>query len=180
MKIGLVRHFKVIRGYPEKKIISQKELFQWIEEYETSDIEDGTVDLGGIEWTKCYSSDVHRAVKTAQQIFSGEIVKMKELREIPMYPLFNRNMKLPFLMWAILVRTAWLINHKSQLETKYDVEKRINSVLDLIMQSQNENILIVGHGAFLMMMSKELLKRGFIGKKITRPENGKLYIFEKI
>jgi broad specificity phosphatase PhoE len=137
------------------------------------------VDLGGIECTKCYTSDVHRAVKTAQQIFSGEIIKLKELREIPMYPLFKRNVKLPFILWAMLIRTAWLINHKSQPETKSDVEKRMNSVLNQILQNQNENILVVGHGAFLMMMSKELLKRGFIGKKITRPENGKLYIFEK-
>lgn len=143
------------------------------------DIEDGTIDLGGIEWTKCYTSDVHRAVKTAEQIFSGEIIKMRELREISMYPLFKKNMKLPFLLWAFLVRTAWLINHQSQQETKFDVEQRIHSVLDQIIQNQNDNILIVSHGAFMMMMSKELLRRGFKGKKITRPENGKLYIFEK-
>lgn len=65
----------MIRGFPEKKI---------------TDIEDGTIDLGGIEWTKCYTSDVHRAVKTAEQIFSGEIIKMRELREISMYPLFKK------------------------------------------------------------------------------------------
>lgn len=104
---------------------------------------------------------------------------MRELREISMYPLFKKNMKLPFLLWAFLVRTAWLINHQSQQETKFDVEQRIHSVLDQIIQNQNDNILIVSHGAFMMMMSKELLRRGFKGKKITRPENGKLYIFEK-
>jgi hypothetical protein len=31
----------------------------------------------------------------------------------------------------------------------------------------------------MMFMRKEMLKRGFEGPKIKRPEKGKLYLFEK-
>ena len=38
MKIGLVRHLKVMKGYPGASL-SQEKLFQWIQEYDSSDIE---------------------------------------------------------------------------------------------------------------------------------------------
>jgi broad specificity phosphatase PhoE len=179
MKVGLVRHFKVKKGYPKKTFITTNELIQWFEEYDTADIEDGEIELCGIEWKRCFASDLPRAVKTAEKIYSGNIVKMKELREIPVYPIFKRNVKLPFLLWAILVRAAWLVNHKSQLESKTDCIKRIGAVLDDILSQSEEDVLIVSHGALMMFMRKELVKRGFRGPAFKTPENGKLYIFER-
>ncbi|MFC3885142.1 histidine phosphatase family protein [Bacillus songklensis] len=179
MKIGLVRHFKVKRGYPEKRFVTQKELFQWLDEYEASDIEVGETSLGSIEWKRCFASDLPRAAKTAETIYDGNIIKMKELREVQIYPLFKRDIKLPFLLYPILIRMAWLLKHKSQLERKADVEKRVKAILDDILSQSDENILIVSHGALMMFMRKELLKRGFKGPKMKTPENGKLYVFEK-
>jgi broad specificity phosphatase PhoE len=179
MRVGLVRHFKVKKKSPDKAFITQTELTQWFDEYDVSDIEDGTIDFGAIEWGTCFASDMPRAVKTAEKIYSRKIIELKELREIPAYPIFKRNIKLPFLLWAVLTRLAWLINHKSQLESISDVKKRIEDVLDEILVQSGQDVLIVSHGALMIYIRKALLQRGFKGPKFTTPANGKLYLFEK-
>ena len=94
------------------------------------------------------------------------------------YPLIQTNIRLPFGLHIFLIRVAWLFGHKSQKEGKMEVVKRINRVLDKAI-AQGEDILIVGHGGIMIFMRKELIKRGFPGPKFNRPENAKLYIFEK-
>ena len=77
------------------------------------------------------------------------------------------------------MRIAWLISHKSQLESISDLKKRINAVLDEILSGGDaNNVLIVSHGALLIYMRKELLNRGFKGPKYKTPANGKLYVYE--
>ncbi|WP_052738014.1 hypothetical protein [Bacillus sp. SA1-12] len=59
MKIGLIRHLKVKKSYP-KSILTQELLFQWLQEYDSSDVEDKEINLGQIKWDRCYSSDMIR------------------------------------------------------------------------------------------------------------------------
>lgn len=179
MKVALVRHFKVIRGFPKKMFITPNELNQWLYEYEVSDIEAMEVNLESIKWEKCFSSDLSRAVKTAEMIFNGEIIKMKELREIQPVSPIKKDIKLPFLLYPLLLKAAWLINHNSQPESKIDVQKRAKTVLDKILSTGKEDMLIVSHAGLMMFMSKELLNRGFKGPKIKNPDNGKLYTYER-
>jgi broad specificity phosphatase PhoE len=180
MKIGLVRHFKVTRGYPTEKWITPSEFDLWMKEYEESDVEESEVDLGGIEWQKCYVSTVRRAEITAKKIYNGELIRTDELREIAVYPFFKKDIKIPMILYPLCIRTAWFFNHKSQLERRTDVEKRISKVVDRILEESEENALVVSHGALMMFMRKELIRRGFKGPKLGRPENAKLYLFEKI
>ncbi|MFD1358862.1 histidine phosphatase family protein [Fictibacillus halophilus] len=179
MKIGLVRHFKVTRGYPTEKWITPSEFDQWMKEYEESDVEESEVDLGGIEWRKCYVSTVRRAEITASKIYNGELIRTDELREIAVYPFFKRDIKIPMILYPLCIRAAWFFNHKSQLERRTDVEMRVSKVVDRILEESEENALIVSHGALMMFMRKELIRRGFKGPKLGRPENAKLYLFEK-
>lgn len=48
------------------------------------------VDLLGIDWKYCYSSDLPRSLQTAKCIYQGEIIEKAELREIPI-PQFGRS-----------------------------------------------------------------------------------------
>jgi broad specificity phosphatase PhoE len=179
MKVGLVRHFKVKKDFPKKLFISQNELCKWFEEYDHCDIEVGKVDLYDTKWNRCFSSDLTRAVKTAETIHNGKIIKLVDLREIKSSPIFKWNLKLPFLLWIIFVRIAWAIKHRSQPESMADIRKRISSALDKIFSQSEEDVLIVSHAALMIFMRKELVKRGFKGPKVGTPQNGKLYIFEK-
>jgi broad specificity phosphatase PhoE len=177
MQIGLVRHFKVKRGYPTEKWITPTQFDQWLKEYEESDVEESPVDLGGIVWKKCYVSTLRRAEITAEKIYDGELIKSDDLREIPVYPFFKRNIKLPVLFYPLFVRAAWFFNHKSQLERRTDVEKRIAKIVDRIIEECDENALIVSHGGLMMFMRKELIRRGFKGPRLGRPQNAKLYLY---
>ncbi|CAM4014581.1 histidine phosphatase family protein [Mesobacillus thioparans] len=176
MKIGLLRHFKVTLGYPGK-FVTSKELLTWQEEYNQSSIEEADIDHQGQKWSKCYSSDLPRAKTTAYKAFDGDIIFLEELREISLYPVISSGMRLPLWLHVFLIRIAWLFGHNSQKESKNEVLKRINRVLDQAI-AHGEDVLIVGHGGIMMFLRKEMLKRGFKGPKFNRPENAIVYIYE--
>ncbi|MCX7747446.1 MAG: histidine phosphatase family protein [Clostridia bacterium] len=175
MKVGLVRHFKVKAGFPKKAFISPKDIAKWLDEYEASDIEVGEADLCGVEWNKCFASDLPRAVKTAQVFYDGKIIRLKELRELEPGAFPKRNIKLPFFLWAILLRMKMCVFRKDRVKLK----KRLDAVLDDILLQGKENVLIVSHAMIMMFLRRELLKRGYIGPGFKTAENGKLYVFER-
>ena len=86
MKIGLVRHFKVTRGYPKQLWITSADLTKWVSEYDESDVEEIPVDLGSVTWKSCYSSTLPRARTTAATIYQGKIKETEKLREIDLVP----------------------------------------------------------------------------------------------
>ena len=104
MKIGLVRHFKVNHPFPKKFLVSGAEVIKWFEEYELAELEYTEVDLLGIEWERCYSSPLNRAVKTAGSIYVGEIIQLSELKELEALPFVRKSIRLPFMVWAIYVK----------------------------------------------------------------------------
>lgn len=179
MKIALVRHFRVKKNYDLWRWITPSEMMQWFDEYDQADVEETNVDLGEVDWEHCLSSDLPRALKTAKSIYEGDVIPFPQLREVPVYPLTKRELRLPFWLWGMGVRLAWKWNHRSQIQAQKVVQKRIEEVLSYIEGLNKQNVLIVGHGAMMMFMQKELLKRGFQGPSIRNPANGKLYVFTK-
>ncbi len=176
MKIGLVRHFKVKKEYPKGRRFSADEVTQWFQEYDLADIEMGSTDLGGTQWHRCFSSDMSRARRTAEHIYDGTVHAKSELREIPS-PKFKTKLKFPFLGWAILIRFSWLFSRQTRSDIK-NAEKRIAKILDEIMSSGEENVLIVSHAALMIYIRKELIRRGFKGPKLKIPKNGILHVYE--
>ena len=92
MKIGLVRHFKVLKDYPYVvKIVSQSQVLEWFNEYDRADVEESFTHLGGIDWDVCYASDLKRAIKTANSIYKGNIIEKEELREFKLQPILKET-----------------------------------------------------------------------------------------
>ncbi len=176
MKIGLVRHYKVKHPFIKKFVISAEELAKWFEEYDAADIEYGHVELGDIEWNICYTSPLGRAVKTANHIFKSEITTTEDLKEYAALPKLNRRIKLPMLVWAILVRAKFFYSKRHANEFK----SRILNFLDVIQFGKEENVLIVSHVFVMNVIQRELRNRGFVGNKFSLPEYGKVYIFERV
>ena len=94
MKIGLIRHFKV--NNISSKFMTSKGFKEWVVLYDNADVIQNEIDISNVEWNKCYTSDMPRALKTAEAIFKGEVITMPELREVPLYPVADASSNIIF------------------------------------------------------------------------------------
>ena len=175
MKIGLVRHFKVKHSFPDKFLLSADEVIQWFDAYEAASLEISAVELRNVSWEKCYASPLNRAIQTANYIFKGDITISPSLTELPADPFLYKKIKLPFLLWGLIVRVRSAFSGDETEAFKH----RINNFLDEILAGKEQNVLIVSHVFVMQHLQQELIRRGFKGEKFKRPYYGRLYIFEK-
>ncbi|MCB0750753.1 MAG: histidine phosphatase family protein [Ignavibacteriae bacterium] len=176
MKLGLVRHFKVITN--EKPFLSSKEFTQAMANYDVAKVKENGLKINAADWDICYCSTLSRAVKTAETIFNGKIILSDLLVEVPISPFTNWNIKLPLSLWHIGARIAWYKSHSSQKENIFATRERINKFYETINKNSHEKILIVSHGYFLRMFYEEMKKKGFTGEVDLNIQNGKLYLIE--
>lgn len=177
MKIGLVRHFKVNHPFPDKLFLSKSEVIKWFTEYDkTENIQHKNVDLYNIDWKRCYSSTMVRAVNTANHIYSGEIVKITELQELDIIHRLPDKIKLPFLVWGLVVRITSFSSNNDTDKFKND----IIAFVDKILETEKDDILIVSHWFVMRVIRQELIKRGFRGDRFKSNEYGTLYVFEEV
>jgi broad specificity phosphatase PhoE len=138
------------------------------------------VDLAGIPWDRCYSSDLPRAVKTAQAIYPGEITQLQALREVRPYPIFTgRDFRLPLGLWSALMRLAFAVSHGSQMENQAILGERIRLACDEMLSDREENVLVVSHAMVMIQLRRELRSRGFRSPRFGIPAHGVLYVFER-
>jgi len=177
--IGIVRHFKV-NFRSNRRWMTAKQFNQWVAEYDQADIDPSNQFTTDVSWDVCLTSDLLRASKTAELIFTGTAIPTEYLREIAIHASFNSIMKLPVNLWLVLGRIAWYFSHISQSESRVQTQQRANLFIDAIENDYPDvNVLIVTHGAFMKVMSKELKRRGYQGKVSMTPQNGELYLFHQ-
>ena len=81
MRIGLVRHFEVILSF--QKLVTSSEFEELVRQYDMAEVRQSSIDLGNTNWELCFSSDLPRAIQTAQSIGNCKIVTTDYLREVP-------------------------------------------------------------------------------------------------
>ena len=177
MKLGLIRHFKVVTD--EKTLLSSEEFAEAMKNYDVAPVKPNELKINSDDWDICYCSTLPRAIKTAENIYNKEIIKSDLLVEVPIAPFTKMNIKLPISMWHIVARIAWYRSHKSQSEGINETRKRIMKFYEMLNKSGYEQILIVAHGYLLHMFIKEMQKLGFDGNVEMNIQNGKLYQIEK-
>jgi phosphohistidine phosphatase SixA len=175
MKIGLIRHFKV--DLKKSRFMSSKEYNKYVSDYDISEVIPNEIVVDK-EWDRCYCSSLSRAVTTAKTVYDGELIITDKLVEIPSAAWRNIRFKIPYTVWTLLNRFAWIRNHVSQPEGRKTTLKRVNEILDTILKEKDKNILIVSHAGTLYEVQKILIKKGFRGNYFLKPRNGKLYVFE--
>ena len=176
MRIGLVRHLEV--DCPHKNMMTSEEFREWSEKYEHAGVIKNRVNMYGINWDICYSSDLKRAVTTAKEVYSGNIYLDKLLREVDNAPFIHtERLKLPFPIWHFCGRLAWFFKSKSQPEDIHATKKRVRRFIRRL-DWEKDNILIVSHGFLIFNFIFELFRLGFVGKEVHRVRNGILYIYE--
>ena len=176
MKIGLVRHFKVNQPFPEKKLLSKSDVIKWFAEYDnTANIEYKKVDLSDINWKHCYSSPMIRAVNTANHIYNGQISEIKELKELDILHQLSDRLKLPFIIWGIIVRIKSFSSNKDTSEFK----NKIVAFIDDVIANNESDVLIVSHWFVMRVIQKELIKKGLYGDNFKSNDYGTLYVYER-
>ncbi len=178
VRIGLIRHFEVAQPLPSGWL-SAADLTRWLTEYNRAGVIARPLDLGGIAWGKCFSSDLPRAFTTAQAAFSGPIRQLPELREPNIVPVSLGKLRLPLTGWRLMLHLAWLSNHSSQLPAKTDFLARLRFLKAEVLSQAEEDTLIVSHAGMMAFLRKELLALGFNGPRFRIAQNAKLYLFEK-
>ncbi|MBC2582464.1 histidine phosphatase family protein [Clostridium sp. DJ247] len=175
MKIGLVRHFKV--NLKKNNFMTSKQYNEYVLGYDKAGVITNEIVVDE-QWDKCYCSNLPRAVTTAKTIYHGEIITTDKLIEIPSAAVINTSFPIPYYIWAILNRFAWIRNHVSQPEGRRLTLKRISEALDIILKEKDKNILIVSHAGTLFEIEKILINKGFKGNYFLKAKNGKLYTFQ--
>ncbi len=178
MKIGLVRHFKVISPHGKKNLNSE-EFNERMSGYDIYPVKPNEVNIDSNEWDVCYASTLSRAQITAKTIYDGAIISTPLIVEVPLSAFIRTHTKLHYMIWQIVGRIAWLFSFKSQEEVKPKTLSRINEFINLIESSGQKNILIVSHGFFMKVFVNELRKQGFKGELDFSPKNGILYRFKR-
>lgn len=175
MKVGLVRHFKVNKSFPERILLSKSELVKWFEEYDnTIDINYKNVELAEINWQHCYSSPMIRAKNTAKYIYKGQIREVIELKELDLLPQLSERLKLPFMVWGFVLSIMPLLPNN-----EVDKFKRgISDFLDNLIVKNGHDVLIVSHWFVMKVIRKELIKRGLSGANFSYNDFGNLSIYE--
>lgn len=173
-----MRHFEVKQPMPSGWM-TLRDLTQWREEYDKAAVIPRPINLGGIEWRRCFSSDLPRAYLTAQAAFEGPITQMCELREPQVLQSKNNRLKLPFGAWRWILRLAWMSSHSSQRAEKTALIARARSFAEELLAAAQEDTLVVSHAGIMFFLRKELLRLGFSGPRFGLAENGRLYVFKK-
>ena len=157
MKIGLVRHFKVISPHGKKKLNSV-EFNKRMSGYDIYPVKPNEVNINSSEWDICYASTLPRAQTTAKTIYDGNIVTTPFIIEVPLSAFVKTNTQLHYMVWQIVGRVAWLSSLKSQVEGKPQTLSRIDKFIKQIENSGHQNILIVSHGFFMKVLVQVIFR----------------------
>jgi broad specificity phosphatase PhoE len=177
MRIGLIRHFPVTEAWPSGWLTSD-DLQQWRVRYEASEAIVGPIDVGGVAWQRCLSSDLKRAYVTAQAAYAGTIIQTALLREVETLPIATGRLRLPLWGWRWIFHLAWLTAHPSQRPARDDLHRRVRAAADLLV-ADCVDTLVVSHAGMMIFLRKELLRRGFQGPGFRLAEHGRLYVLER-
>ena len=175
MKIGLIRHFKVRHSFPQKMLLSKAEVIQWFEQYDVAEVEIKDVDLCNAEWKRCYSSPMSRAMTTGRHVFKHDIIEVSALKELSILHLLPERIRLPFIIWGILVRIKSFSSH-NELEA---FRNNIRTFVDELLTKEEGEVLVVSHWFVMKVLKAELTKRGFSGKYFRSNEYGTIYVYER-
>jgi broad specificity phosphatase PhoE len=176
-RVGLVRHFHVQMPMPRGWHTAQQ-LHDWRHRYDGGACTPCQVDLSGVRWNSCISSDMPRTLATAKALFPGNVESTPLLREAEFAQFQTGKLSLPVFAWRWMLRLAWMTGHSSQRQCRDEFKQRVLVVADEL-ERRGGDVLVVSHAGFLAYLSAELRGRGFDGPKLRIPQNARLYLYER-
>jgi len=177
MKVLLIRHFKV--DFEWKKKCNYQEFLEDLKNYDIRNITD-TKELNYSIKT-VYISTLSRSAETAK-FLTGEknIIKTELINEIDFKGKSKNTKILNEKTWHIKALMKWRFNSKNQNETYKDTLQRVYKFLEII-ETKNEDCIVVSHGMFLYVLMKTMLKKRYISNSKTKLfKNGEVVELSKL
>jgi len=169
--IRLIRHFPV--NYSFNKIISGDEIARALIDYDDPTLLRIPDPVPRYSFPGAlYSSDLNRARITAEMIFGKAPIQDQRLREFVFEPIIDPTIKLPEWIWGILGR--YFASKQKNESFKKPICEFLSDIL-----SQSEDCTIVSHGYVMYVIRRELIRRGFKGKRFLTPRHGTVYTYTK-
>lgn len=178
MKIHLLRHLKVD--------------FNWGNYYDSVGFDEARrtynqnpiiislpVDISNLDFETVYMSELTRTQETFDSLKLDTIpIKTALLNEVRVRSYKDTKKQLPTALWKIRGILQWYTGNKRQIETRKDTIIRIKAFVELI-EKDNKNKLIIGHGFFFSQLVSYLRKNGYKGRNKRIFKNGDVLTLEK-
>lgn len=173
MKIVLIRHFKV--DFQWKKRYDSDSYEAACAGYNSSAVLKSDHELGLADYV--ITSTMARSIETSVHIFNrSPDASYQELCEVPIKPFMKTKRKLPKLLWDVIGRIQWRLNHPAQPESYTQSRERIRLFIEKLLLHER-NVVVVCHGWVIKLIIKELRARNFKGPDPLFIRNGVPYEF---
>ncbi len=175
MKIYLMRHYKVdCRIKPFGSSLVFDALFK---QYLTAPVI--LQEPIPIDCSRVYTSKLSRSITTAQNLtVSSEPIATELLNEVPVGSPFDTPFVWSTTLLYLIARLQWRLAVRRQPEVHSETHKRITELIDLV-ESDESDCLLVGHGFLFFILKRRLKKRGYLGKTPFDFKNGEVAVLEK-
>ncbi|MCB1753957.1 MAG: histidine phosphatase family protein [Gammaproteobacteria bacterium] len=170
MKITLLRH-----GQPDFKLAGYAkaaDLASMASAYDRAGIADSPppeVIQAVSDHQRICCSDLRRATESAQALgFSVSQVQTSRLFRETAIPHFDRGaVYLPVSVWLVLLRAFWFAGFSKNGESFQAMKLRASAASDrlMVLASEYQNVLLVGHGFLNRYIAVNLLQAGWSGPR---------------
>jgi len=169
MTVTLMRHYRVDCRW-ESRYTAQS-YRDAMRSYDDADVLDQKLELTN-DCQRVITSALKRSRQT-QALLCGERPSLHTelLNEVPLEPFTLDGRERSLHLWNAMARLQWLVNDRRQPETRRGTRARARRFVETFLREEG-NYLVISHGFFLRMLSRELLKRGFTGRPIQFMRNG--------
>jgi broad specificity phosphatase PhoE len=169
MLVTLFRHYKV--DYRWKRNCFPRDYHEDQIGYDNADVVNQNETLS-MEYQKVIISCLKRTRQTMDYLLKEPEYEMTDLlNEVPMEPFTNKEEKHTVDFMNVMARLQWMMNSKKQPETRRESIGRANEFIEKYL-IENMNYLVIGHGCFFRVLSEQMRKHGFKGKRILYMRNG--------
>ena len=172
--IHLIRHFKVdVKS--DKKLFNSKEIDEWVKKYDRSDLE--FFDIEAPEHDICFTSSLSRAKRSADYM-GLEYESLDLFDEVSTKAFIDTKIGLPIWFWLGVGRVLWVLDLVKKSESRSTSTLRAKKAAKFLIDLKEENVVVITHGFFMILLQRELKKLGFVGEFDSHPQNAKVYSFK--
>ena len=117
--------------------------------------------------TLAFTSDYRRTIETAEQLKLVDPIPDPQFREVNCWINYPSSLPIPVWVWLLLTRVLWPLNLIAAPETYEQAQQRAAQAAQLLSAKAKiyQHLVLVGHGGFNTLISRELRKMGWQGLK---------------